>query len=183
MSLTVTTRTSSWAKSSADLHARKCQITRLIPGQDHGRGARRRSPNMFGLLTDIRSSPRAGLHSPCSSHTTAGSRMSRVSEVLGFLRGNTGYVSGDYISSRLGLSRTAVWKYVGQLKKDGYGHRQTEGQRLRLLSRRIASFLGSGTIPFRQTFIGRRTIEYRIHSTPPISSRTAGLEGGLKVRV
>ncbi len=46
--------------------------------------------------------------------------MNRIGEVLGFLREGPAYVSGDYISSKLDLSRTAVWKYINQLKEMGY---------------------------------------------------------------
>ena len=46
--------------------------------------------------------------------------MNRIGEILGFLREKEEYVSGDYISSRLGLTRTAVWKYVKQLRQMGY---------------------------------------------------------------
>ncbi len=46
--------------------------------------------------------------------------MNRIGEILGFLREKEEHVSGDYISSRLGLTRTAVWKYVKQLRQMGY---------------------------------------------------------------
>lgn len=46
--------------------------------------------------------------------------MNRIGEILSFLREKEEYVSGDYISSRLGLTRTAVWKYVRQLQEMGY---------------------------------------------------------------
>lgn len=41
--------------------------------------------------------------------------------VLRMLKDNTGrYVSGESISEKLGVSRTAVWKYVTELRNDGY---------------------------------------------------------------
>ena len=46
--------------------------------------------------------------------------MNRIGEILSFLREKEEYVSGDYISSHLGLTRTAVWKYVKQLREMGY---------------------------------------------------------------
>ncbi|HUJ89252.1 MAG TPA: biotin--[acetyl-CoA-carboxylase] ligase [Syntrophorhabdales bacterium] len=46
--------------------------------------------------------------------------MNRIGEILCFLREKEEHVSGDYISSRLGLTRTAVWKYVKQLRQMGY---------------------------------------------------------------
>lgn len=60
-------------------------------------------------------------------------------EILALLRAQEGYVSGQELCERFGVSRTAVWKAVGQLKKDGYvieavqnrGYRlvETEGER------------------------------------------------------
>lgn len=41
-------------------------------------------------------------------------------EILALLRENTEYVSGQELCLRFGVSRTAVWKAVGQLKKEGY---------------------------------------------------------------
>lgn len=40
--------------------------------------------------------------------------------LLDLLRNAEGYVSGQKICENLGVSRTAVWKYVQQLEKDGY---------------------------------------------------------------
>ncbi|MCR6545293.1 biotin--[acetyl-CoA-carboxylase] ligase [Dehalobacterium formicoaceticum] len=41
-------------------------------------------------------------------------------EVLRFLREQEEYLSGEEISRRLGISRTAVWKQINTLKKEGY---------------------------------------------------------------
>jgi BirA family biotin operon repressor/biotin-[acetyl-CoA-carboxylase] ligase len=46
--------------------------------------------------------------------------VNRIGEILSFLREKEEYVSGDYVSSQLGLTRTAVWKYVKQLREMGY---------------------------------------------------------------
>jgi BirA family biotin operon repressor/biotin-[acetyl-CoA-carboxylase] ligase len=43
-----------------------------------------------------------------------------TSEVLRLLREGSGFVSGEYMSSRLGISRTAVWKHVKKLRRSGY---------------------------------------------------------------
>jgi BirA family biotin operon repressor/biotin-[acetyl-CoA-carboxylase] ligase len=42
------------------------------------------------------------------------------SEVLAALRSDGGYVSGEQLSRRLGLSRNAIWKYVSSLRTYGY---------------------------------------------------------------
>ena len=42
-------------------------------------------------------------------------------DVLALLRQREGdYVSGQEISDRLGLSRTAIWKAVDALRREGY---------------------------------------------------------------
>jgi BirA family biotin operon repressor/biotin-[acetyl-CoA-carboxylase] ligase len=41
-------------------------------------------------------------------------------KILKLLRYSDGYVSGQSLCETLGVSRTAVWKYVNQLKEDGY---------------------------------------------------------------
>jgi BirA family biotin operon repressor/biotin-[acetyl-CoA-carboxylase] ligase len=40
--------------------------------------------------------------------------------ILEILRQGDGYVSGQYISMKLGISRTAVWKHIRQLRDSGY---------------------------------------------------------------
>lgn len=42
------------------------------------------------------------------------------SEILSLLRERGDYVSGQELCERFGVSRTAVWKSIEQLKKDGY---------------------------------------------------------------
>ena len=41
-------------------------------------------------------------------------------KVLSVLESHNGYVSGEYLSKILGVSRTAVWKAINRLREDGY---------------------------------------------------------------
>lgn len=41
-------------------------------------------------------------------------------EILAILRRQEGFVSGQMLCERLGVSRTAVWKWINILKKEGY---------------------------------------------------------------
>jgi biotin operon repressor len=41
-------------------------------------------------------------------------------EILGWLRESDKFVSGQELCNRFGVSRTAVWKVINQLKKEGY---------------------------------------------------------------
>ena len=40
--------------------------------------------------------------------------------ILKMLRNSDGYISGQSLCETFGVSRTAVWKYVNQLKEEGY---------------------------------------------------------------
>lgn len=42
------------------------------------------------------------------------------SKIIALLRENDQYISGQELCEKFGVSRTAVWKAIGQLKKEGY---------------------------------------------------------------
>ena len=60
--------------------------------------------------------------------------MNKVAEVLAFLWAEDDSVSGDYISSRVHISRTAVWKYMKQLERLGYRIEKVKGRGYRLMA-------------------------------------------------
>jgi len=60
--------------------------------------------------------------------------MDNIGEVLRFLREEKDFVSGDYISRKLKVSRTAVWKYVNQLERYGYEINKSKGKGYKLVS-------------------------------------------------
>lgn len=41
-------------------------------------------------------------------------------KILSALKNTDGYISGETLSRSLGVTRSAVWKYIDQLRKDGY---------------------------------------------------------------
>ena len=45
---------------------------------------------------------------------------SNKTKILKILRNTDGYLSGQELCEQLGISRTAVWKYMKQLKEEGY---------------------------------------------------------------
>ena len=47
-------------------------------------------------------------------------RVTMKSKILTILRNTENYVSGQQLCEQLGVSRTAVWKAVKQLKEEGY---------------------------------------------------------------
>ena len=61
----------------------------------------------------------------CDILSTKGAAMATKDKLLELLENKRDeYVSGEEISKNLGLSRTAVWKAINQLKEGlkGYGH-------------------------------------------------------------
>ncbi|MGE4284714.1 MAG: biotin--[acetyl-CoA-carboxylase] ligase, partial [Clostridia bacterium] len=56
-------------------------------------------------------------------------------EILNALKKNQGeYLSGEEISNHLGVSRTAVWKYISALRKEGYDIESSSRKGYRLVS-------------------------------------------------
>ena len=58
--------------------------------------------------------------------------MSKASQILPFLRESDGYVSGAAIAAKMGITRTAVWKYLKQLEEMGYIFETLKGSGSRL---------------------------------------------------
>ena len=54
-------------------------------------------------------------------------------EILTMLREQDGYVSGQEICNKFGVSRTAVWKAINQLKEEGYQVESVPNKGYRLL--------------------------------------------------
>lgn len=54
-------------------------------------------------------------------------------EVLKMLRESQGYLSGQELSQRLGVSRTAVWKIISRLRQEGYEIEAVQNRGYRLL--------------------------------------------------
>ncbi|RYZ33312.1 MAG: bifunctional biotin--[acetyl-CoA-carboxylase] synthetase/biotin operon repressor, partial [Myxococcaceae bacterium] len=62
--------------------------------------------------------------------------LSQDARILGFLaEGGEGFISGEALSNRLGLSRTAVWKHVEALRLKGYRIEAVPAKGYRLVGR------------------------------------------------
>jgi len=55
-------------------------------------------------------------------------------EILNILREAGGYVSGEFLAEKLGVSRAAVWKHIHALIKDGYAVDVAQGKGYMLVS-------------------------------------------------
>ena len=54
-------------------------------------------------------------------------------KILKVLRGTKDYISGQELCEQLGVSRTAVWKYMKQLKEEGYEIQAVQNKGYRLV--------------------------------------------------
>lgn len=61
--------------------------------------------------------------------------MSTKEEILNCLGGSDGYVSGEELSERLGVSRTAIWKNINTLRDSGYEIESVTNRGYKLISR------------------------------------------------
>jgi BirA family biotin operon repressor/biotin-[acetyl-CoA-carboxylase] ligase len=79
--------------------------------------------------------------------------MDRSKEILTHLRNVKDYVSGDHMSDNMGISRTAVWKYINHLEQLGYTISKLKGKGYRLEKSpdklypwEVEQYLGTGVI-------------------------------------
>jgi BirA family transcriptional regulator, biotin operon repressor / biotin---[acetyl-CoA-carboxylase] ligase len=86
--------------------------------------------------------------------------------ILEFLKKSAEYVSGDYMSQRIGISRQALWKHIQDLKEIGYHIEAVPHLGYRLLSAPDRLFTFEVAHALGTSFIGRR-ISYldRVDST------------------
>lgn len=75
--------------------------------------------------------------------------MSSREDVLSLLRSGKGFLSGQELSRRLGLTRAAVWKAVDALRRDGYEIEARTG-----LGYRLAAVPDALTEPEIRSFLG-----------------------------
>lgn len=100
--------------------------------------------------------------------------MDNLGEVLRYLRESDGFISGDRISGRLGVSRTAVWKYMNQLERYGYNIDKSKGKGYHLAGTPDRLY-GWEIDRYRKTdVIGRRIIHRdKIDSTNSLAFKQA----------
>ena len=58
----------------------------------------------------------------------------KAGTILRLFRTEKGYISGQYLSRELGVSRTAVWKHISALRNSGYSIEATPSRGYRLVS-------------------------------------------------
>lgn len=99
-------------------------------------------------------------------------------DVLTLLRNSEDYVSGQQLCARFGVTRTAVWKVVNQLKEEGYQIESVSGKGYRLVEG-PADMLSASEIASRlQTkWAGRKLYYYESTGSTNTDAKRLGEEG------
>lgn len=99
---------------------------------------------------------------------------SNKTRILKILRNTDGYLSGQELCEQLGISRTAVWKYMKQLKEEGYEIQSVQNKGYCLME--VPDVLGESEIKSRMEtqWVGQRVYFYeKIDSTNTQAKRLA----------
>ncbi|HJC58277.1 MAG TPA: biotin--[acetyl-CoA-carboxylase] ligase [Candidatus Eisenbergiella intestinipullorum] len=101
----------------------------------------------------------------------------RKTEVLTLLRENGDYLSGQELCGRLGVSRTAVWKIINQLKEEGYEIEAVQNRGYRLIA--SPDLLGESEIKsrLRTEWAGKELIFRPATGSTNIDAKAAAEEG------
>ncbi len=99
-------------------------------------------------------------------------------EILRLLKAESRYVSGQQICERFDVSRTAVWKAIEQLKKEGYEIEAVRNKGYRLIQ--SPDILSETEIEsmMKTVWAGRRVIYYGETDSTNIQAKLAGENGG-----
>ncbi|MFT9496412.1 biotin--[acetyl-CoA-carboxylase] ligase [Anaerosolibacter sp.] len=100
-------------------------------------------------------------------------------DVLETLKYNKGsFISGEELSNRLGVTRTAIWKHINQLKGEGYEIESVSRKGYRLVGEPDVLNQHALQMELQTKVIGKRIVHYdTIDSTNNMAKRIAG-EGG-----
>ena len=100
-------------------------------------------------------------------------------EILKLLRESGNYISGQELCSKFGVSRTAVWKVINQLKEEGYGIEavKNKGYRLQI----TPDVLSSSELRSRiqNEWAGRNIYYYEETGSTNIDAKRLGEEGAV----
>lgn len=80
---------------------------------------------------------------------------SRKTEILELLRESNDSISGQQMCEKLGISRTAIWKYMSQLKEEGYEIEAVQNRGYRLIGTPDVLSLSELQSRIKTSFAGR----------------------------
>lgn len=98
-------------------------------------------------------------------------------KILKYLREKDGFVSGEEISSNLGVSRTAIWKHIKELKSEGYiiDSSSKKGYRLLEAPDRLTA---EEVLPMSSAhYIGKNIVHFESAGSTNIEARQLANEG------
>lgn len=99
-------------------------------------------------------------------------------DILALLRNSEEYVSGQQLCDRFGVTRTAVWKVINQLKEEGYQIESVSGRGYRLVEE-PEDILSQSEIASRLTtkWAGRKIYYYDVTGSTNNDAKRCGEEG------
>lgn len=98
-------------------------------------------------------------------------------EILKLLRETDGYVSGQQLSEKLGVSRTAVWKVIGQLRDEGYQLEAVRNKGYRIVDAPDVMTREELESVIKTRWAGRHVLYYDVTDSTNLRIRQAGDEG------
>lgn len=100
------------------------------------------------------------------------------SEILRLLKENKGYLSGQQLCDHFQVSRTAVWKVIDQLKKEGYRIEAVRNKGYRLMGSPDVMSKAEIESLVQTKWAGRHVVYYQETDSTNIRARDAGEKGG-----
>ena len=100
------------------------------------------------------------------------------SEILRLLKENKGYLSGQQLCDHFQVSRTAVWKVIDQLKKEGYRIEAVRNKGYRLTGSPDVMSKAEIESLVQTKWAGRHVVYYQETDSTNIRARDAGEKGG-----
>lgn len=101
------------------------------------------------------------------------------SEILTALRNTNGYVSGQELCEKLGVSRTAVWKGIQKLKEEGYGIDAIPHKGYRLTETPDVLSVEELEGVMRTAWAGNRIVCYDVTDSTNIQAKRLAEEGAV----
>lgn len=100
------------------------------------------------------------------------------SEILRLLKESKGYLSGQQLCDYFQVSRTAVWKVIEQLKKEGYRIEAVRNKGYRLMGSPDVMSKAEIESMARTKWAGRQVVYYQETDSTNIRAKDAGEKGG-----
>ncbi len=98
-------------------------------------------------------------------------------EIIRLLRAEEGYISGQELSEHFGVSRTAVWKHIQTLKKEGYQIDSVSNKGYKLVSEPESINADSVKAYLKTSWAGTHIVYYAETDSTNIRAKLLGEEG------